>query len=294
MNFKTVKTYFNFSREQRTGILVLFCFIIALQMIYFFVDFSVISKEYPEKQKWLSLQSEIDSMKGEVSKYSPKIYPFNPNFITDYKGYKLGMSVQEIDRLLAFRKENKYVNSPQEFQNVTKISDSLLKIIAPYFKFPDWVNAKKDSKDFKKFSNTAFAKKEKIVFIDINKASQEDLIKIYGIGEAISLRILKQKESLGGFVSMEQMNDVWGLSPEVVENLNTHFKVLVLPNLKKIDINNASLKELSQFPYFKYPLAKQIVTFRSMNGDIKNVEDLIKIKGFPVEKANIIGLYLDF
>ena len=90
------------------------------------------------------------------------------------------------------------------------------------------------------------------------------------------------------------MNDVWGLSPEVVENLNTHFKVLVLPNLKKIDINNASLKELSQFPYFKYPLAKQIVTFRSMNGDIKNVEDLIKIKGFPVEKANIIGLYLDF
>ena len=93
---------------------------------------------------------------------------------------------------------------------------------------------------------------------------------------------------------MEQMNDVWGLSPEVVENLNTHFKVLVLPNLKKIDINNASLKELSQFPYFKYPLAKQIVTFRSMNGDIKNVEDLIKIKGFPVEKAKIISLYLEF
>lgn len=294
MNFKTIKTYFNFSRDQRNGILVLFCFIIALQMIYFFVDFSVISKEYPAKQKWLSLQSEIDSMKGEVPKYSPKIYPFNPNFITDYKGYKLGMSVQEIDRLLAFRKENKYVNSPQEFQNVTKVSDSLLKKITPYFKFPDWVNAKRDSKDFKKFSNMAFTKKEKIVLIDINKASQEDLIKIYGIGEAISLRILKQKESLGGFVSMEQMNDVWGLSPEVVENLNAHFKVLVLPNLKKIDINNASLKELSQFPYFKYPLAKQIVTFRSMNGDIKNVEDLIKIKGFPVEKANIIGLYLDF
>ena len=146
----------------------------------------------------------------------------------------------------------------------------------------------------KTITKLAFAKKEKIVLIDINKASQEDLIKIYGIGEAISLRILKQKESLGGFVSMEQMNDVWGLSPEVVENLNAHFKVLVLPNLKKIDINNASLKELSQFPYFKYPLAKQIVTFRSMNGDIKNVEDLIKIKGFPVEKANIIGLYLDF
>ncbi len=93
---------------------------------------------------------------------------------------------------------------------------------------------------------------------------------------------------------MEHMKDVWGLSPEVIENLNTHFKVSVLPNFKKIDINNASLKELSQFSYFRYPLAKEIVTYRSMNGDIKNIEDLTKIKGFPVDKAKIIALYLDF
>ncbi|WP_369800923.1 ComEA family DNA-binding protein [Flavobacterium sp. 11] len=263
-------------------------------MIYFFVDFGFETKEYPDKQKWLSLQSEIDSMKRESEKESPKMYLFNPNFITDYKGYKLGMSVEEIDRLLVFRKENKYVNSPKEFQNVTKISDSLLNVIAPYFKFPDWVNNKKEFKEYNKYPNKAFAKKEKIIIIDINQATKEDLIKIYGIGEAISLRILKQKENLGGFVSMEQMKDVWGLSPEVIENLNSHFKVSVLPNIKKIDVNNASLKELSQFYYFRYALAKEIVTYRSMRGNINNIEDLTKIKGFPVDKAKIIGLYLDF
>ncbi|TRX04001.1 ComEA family DNA-binding protein [Flavobacterium gawalongense] len=294
MDFRTIVTYFKFSREQRNGILLLFGIIIVLQLIYFFVDFSVVAKNYPEKQKWLSLQSQIDSMKTENQAELPKIYLFNPNFITDYKGYKLGMSVEEIDRLLSFRKENKYVNSPKEFQNVTKISDSLLNAIAPYFKFPEWVNNKKEFKAYKNYSNQAFAKKEKIVLIDINQATQEDLIKIYGIGEAISLRILKQKESLGGFVSMEQMKDVWGLSPEVIENLNAHFKVSVLPNFKKIDINNASLKELSQFSYFRYALAKEIVTYRSMKGDIKDIEDLIKIKGFPVDKAKIIDLYLDF
>jgi DNA uptake protein ComE-like DNA-binding protein len=293
MSFKTISGYFIFSREQRKGIFVLFGIIIVLQMLYFFGNFNALAKEFPEKQKWLSLQSKIDSMKME-KKESPKIYLFNPNFITDYKGYKLGMSVQEIDRLLAFRKENKYVNSSKEFQNVTQVSDSLLNVIAPFFKFPDWVNNKKQFNAYEKYPNKAFAKKEKIVFIDINKATQEDLIKIYGIGEAISLRILKLKESLGGFVSMEQMKDVWGLSPEVIENLNTHFKVSVLPNFKKIDINNASLKELSQFSYFRYPLAKEIVTYRSMNGDIKNIEDLTKIKGFPVDKAKIIALYLDF
>nr|WP_314898365.1 helix-hairpin-helix domain-containing protein [uncultured Flavobacterium sp.] len=294
MDFRTIVTYFKFSREQRNGILLLFGIIIVLQLIYFFVDFSVVAKNYPEKQKWLSLQSQIDSMKTENQAELPKMYLFNPNFITDYKGYKLGMSVEEIDRLLSFRKENKYVNSPKEFQNVTKISDSLLNAIAPYFKFPEWVNNKKEFKAYKNYSNQAFAKKEKIVLIDINQATQEDLIKIYGIGEAISLRILKQKESLGGFVSMEQMKDVWGLSPEVIENLNAHFKVSVLPNFKKIDVNNASLKELSQFSYFRYALAKEIVTYRSMKGDIKNIEDLIKIKGFPVDKAKIIDLYLDF
>ena len=109
----------------------------------------------------------------------------------------------------------------------------MLNAISPYFKFPDWVKNKKEFKDYQKYPNTAFAKKEKIVIIDINQATQEDLIKIYGIGEAISIRILKFKESLGGFVSMEQMNDVWGLSPEVIENLNTHFKVSAASKCQK-------------------------------------------------------------
>jgi DNA uptake protein ComE-like DNA-binding protein len=294
MNFKTIKSYFKFSQGQRLGIFLLFSIIITSQTAYFFTDFSSVSNDSPEKEKWLSLQSQIDSMKQGKLNYVSKIYPFNPNFITDYKGYKLGMSVPEIDRLLAFRKQNKYLNSPEEFQDVTKVSDSLLNAISPYFKFPDWVKNKKQFKEYKNYPNTAFTKKEKIVIIDINRASQEDLIKIYGIGEAISLRILKFKESLGGFVSMEQMKDVWGLSPEVIENLNSHFKVSTLPNVKKIDINNASIKELSQFPYFSYQLAKQIVIFRSMNGDIKNIEDLTKIKGLSIDKANIIALYLDF
>lgn len=294
MIFKTIKSYFKFSREQSVGIFVLFAIIISAQLAYFFSDFGSISNDSPEKEKWLSLQSQIDSMKQDKLNYVPKIYPFNPNFITDYKGYKLGMSVSEIDRLLAFRKQNKYVNSPEEFQAVTKVSDSLLHAISPYFKFPDWVINKKQFKEYKKDPNAAFAKKEKVVIIDINKATQEDLIKIYGIGETISLRILKFKESLGGFVSMEQIKDVWGLSPEVIENLNSHFKVLAVPNVKKIDINNASIKELSQFPYFNYQLARQIVTFRSMNGDFKNVDDLTKIKGLSIDKANIIALYLDF
>jgi DNA uptake protein ComE-like DNA-binding protein len=295
MDFRKIAPYFKFSREQRIGIFFLFAIIIILQLVYFFADFSSPSQFFPEKEKWMSLQSEIDSIKTADNNREEKVYLFNPNFITDYKGYKLGMSVDEIDRLLAFRKENKYVNTPKEFQDVTKISDSLLTTMIPYFKFPDWANNKKETKEYKNYPNQKiFPKKEKIIQIDINSATQEDLVKVSGIGEVLSLRILKQKESYGYFVSMEQLDDIWGLSPEVISNLNSHFKISESTNFKKIAINDASLKELALFPYFRYALAKQIVTYRSMNGNIKNIEDLIKIKGFPVDKAKIIGLYLEF
>ncbi|WP_317168329.1 hypothetical protein [Flavobacterium bizetiae] len=66
-----------------------------LQTIYFFVDFSSPEKSFQEKDQWMSLQSEIDAMKLAKLSDKPKVYSFNPNFITDYKGYKLGMSVQE-------------------------------------------------------------------------------------------------------------------------------------------------------------------------------------------------------
>jgi len=295
MNFKSLNKHFHFTKQQRIGLFVLFVIMIGLQMFYFLSDFSISETKSSEKEQWLALQSEIDQEKLIHKNAKPIIYPFNPNFISDYKGYKLGMSVEEIDRLMAFRKENKYVNSSEEFQKVTGISDSLLNKISPLFKFPDWIQNKNNySTEKRVFSMKTFPKKEKFIILDINEATKEDLMKIYGIGEGLSSRILKQKEILGSFVSMEQMKDVWGLSPEVINELSIHFKAIVPLNLKKINVNEASLKELAQFSYFKYGLAKQIVTYRSMNGNFNNIEDLAKIKDFPVEKAKIISLYLEF
>ena len=283
------KSYFQYSKSQRSGIFLLVVLCVICQLAFFYLGPSMENSENSEKQKWISLQSKVDSLKVEKQNYIPKIYPFNPNFITDYKGRKLGMSVAEIDRLLNFRKTNQYVNSASEFQKVTQVSDSLLSTISPYFKFPDWVNKRK-ANHYKPFEK----KTEKIVLLDINHATKEDLIKIYGIGPALSDRILKQKELFGGFVSLKQMDDIWGLPPEVIEDLNKYFIVTALPRVKKIDINNASIKELMLFPYFKYALAKSIVTYRSMNGDFKNSEDLTKINDFPSEKLDIISLYLEF
>ncbi len=286
-------SFFKFSSGERAGILILAVLIIGCQIAFFFVKQKPAKTASVEKKQWLMLQATLDSVNLAEQNISEKIYPFNPNFLTDYRAYKLGISTAEIDRLFAYRKQNKFVNSTAEFQAVTKVSDSLLAKISPYFKFPDWVKNKQQNFQNNSFPKNNFAK-EKIQIIDINLATKEDLIKVYGIGDGLSDRILKQKELLGGFVNMEQMQDIWGLSPEVITQLNQRFIVEKMPSVKKIKINDASMKELGQFPYFRYPLNKEIVTYRSMNNKINGIEDLTKIKGFPVEKVKIIALYLEF
>ena len=291
MKFRELRTLLYFSKSHRRGLVVLFIIIFALQCIYTFTDFT--SKENPlaDVHQWNEMQLIVDSLKIEKKNFKRKIYPFNPNFITDYKGYQLGMSVPEIDRLFEFRKTNKYVNSAAEFQQVTKVSDSLLATISPNFKFPDWVTNKKPS-IYQKYEN--FKTAEILLVKDINLATAEDIMKVYGIGSALSERILTERKKFGSFLSMEQIDYIWGLSPEVIVNTKKYFKILNPPEIAKIKINDVSIKELQQFPYFNYNIAKKIVVYRSMNGTIQSASDLTKIKDFPVEKIEIIALYLAF
>lgn len=289
-----LKSYFLFSREHRSGIFLLFVIIIVVQLGYFFLKDNFISKTTTAEDKaWLSVQNEIDNLKNIQATKKDTIYPFNPNYITDYKGYKLGMSIQEIDRLHAYREKGKFVNSAEEFQQVTKVSNAFLVKVSPYFKFPDWVK-NKTSFPSEKFHKFLPKEKEKIIQKDINTASREDLIAVYGIGEKLADKILQEKEKLGCFVSMEQFQFMWGISPEALADLEKRFSVKTQSGIKKIAINELSQKELAKFPYFNYVLAKEMVIYRTMNNGIKNVDDLTKIKGMPNEKINIIVLYLDF
>ena len=289
-----IKSYFQFSREHRSGIFLLFFLIAAVQLAYFLFANQLLEPRKPKEDLiWLAMQNEIDSLKQIGSNKKDTIYPFNPNFLTDYKGYKLGLSVAEIDRLHSFRNENKYMNSSQEFQKVTQVSTELLNKLSPYLKFPDWVSNKSSAFE-SKFHK--FLPKEKVVITqkDINTASREDLIAAYGIGEKLAEKILLEKERFGEFVSVDQMEFIWGISPDAIADLQKRFFVKNTSALKKIAINDLSIKELATFPYFNYGLAKEIVIYRTMNNGIKDIDDLTKIKGMPNEKLKIIALYLEF
>ena len=283
-----MRYFHRFNSSQRKGAILLLALAGIIQCVYFFTHFNhtfepIIIDDY---------RRELDSLRAlALQKKKDTIYPFNPNFITDYKGWRLGMSPEEIDRLFAFREQGKWVNSAKEFQQVTGISDSLLAKIAPSFRFPDWVGKNRTYKSGYKQKYTSFNDK-KLPKIDINTATKEELMKIYGIGEGFSSRILKYKEKLQGFTYISQVSEVYGLDKEVYQRVAERFEVKNPPVIEKKDINKLSMYDLSKIPYIKYGEGKKIVALRSELGNIKSFEDLLQIEGFDKQRIERLQLYL--
>lgn len=285
---KNIKSHFNFTKQQKSGIFFLLLFLVILQIGYFILRYYPVgSAKYglkldSEHQKVMDSLMQLSKQSEEFS-----LKPFNPNYINDFKGYTLGMSPAEIDRLHEFRSKGKFVNSVADFQRVTRVSDSLLKTISPFFKFPDWVvnSAKKDE------SRVSAAP---ITIKDLNTVTSEDLKRIRGIGEKLSARIIKFRDGLGGFIVGEQLYDVYGLKPEVADKVLSGFKVLHPPDVTKININTASVEELASLAYLRYHVAENIVNYRLANGAFDSLEDLFNVPKFPVNKIDRIGLYLTY
>ncbi|WP_350287766.1 helix-hairpin-helix domain-containing protein [uncultured Croceitalea sp.] len=285
-----MKSYFRFNKQERSGIFFLLLLIVCLQGLYFFFK----TTSFDEDTSTLKLNTEhqvaIDSIRQRnLQEEAITNYSFNPNFISDYKGYTLGMSPEEIDKLHAFRELGKYVNSVERFQEITGVSDSLLKKISPYFKFPNWVKspATDSSKKKVRTDKNTISKVQ-----DINSVTAEDLRSISGIGDKLSVRIIKFRDRLGGFLVNEQLYDVYGLDKTIADRTMAKFQVLKVPKVPKINLNTASFEELSSLVYFGRRFAAKIVAYRNEHGPFSSFEDLFNITEFSINKIDRIKLYL--
>ena len=280
---RNLRSHFVFNKQERSGIFFLFLFLVAIQSTLYYRSFK---SETSIKSAYLfTLESRLDSLKRlENGQKKSIFYRFNPNFISDFRAYSLEMDVEETDRLFSFRAGGKYLNSARDFQSVTGVSDSLLKEISPYFRFPERKGRKK--------ALISTKKKEVIRIKDLNQVKAEELQTIKGVGLKLSERIIKYRKYLGGFSVDEQLHEVYGLRKEVIERTLLKFRVLSLPEIKKQNINTISLRDLMTLPYINYEDAKKIISFRSKFGRINSINELTKIQDFSAEKITRIGLYL--
>ncbi|MDG1327138.1 MAG: helix-hairpin-helix domain-containing protein [Flavobacteriaceae bacterium] len=285
-----IKSYFIFNRSQRNGILLLLFFVSVVGIINNHIDFTTENQLDTNSEEVLALQKELDSLRifhGESNQ--PKVYPFNPNFITDFKGYKLGMSTEEIDRLIDYRKKNKWINSKEDFKKVTKVSDSLLNQISSYFKFPDWVA---NSKPRNKNKSQGFKEKKYDQKIDLNLATQQELKKVNGIGDIYSKRIIDYRNKLGAYTNDIQLNDIYGLDYQVINNILNEFTVKTPKEIIKMNLNKVTASDIATIPGISFELAKKIWEYRILNERIYNFSELGKIEGLTERKLQGIQLYL--
>ncbi|MBT8325273.1 MAG: helix-hairpin-helix domain-containing protein [Winogradskyella sp.] len=287
-----MKSHFQFSRKQRNGIFLLVLIIVIVQLIQIVPNIWTEDKSH-DSINLTQYQNEIDSLKQIKVSAATTIYPFNPNYITDYKGYTLGMSTTEIDRLLEFRSKGKWINSSSQFKQVTGISDSLFEIISPFFKFPEWVTNNASVNKSVQNSSAGFVEKPYKQKTDLNKASANQLMKISGVGETLSKRIIAYRNKhKDGFVADVELSEVYGLSPEVIERILNEFTVKTPRDVSKFNINVATRDELVQIPYIDYEVAFNIIEQRTLLEGYNSLLELTKVKDFPINKLDIIKLYL--
>lgn len=242
-----------------------------------------------EQLEIATLQTQVDSLKSLAQEESkPKIYPFNPNFITDYRGYTLGMSTIEIDRLHRFRESDKWINSVADFKKVTKVSDSLLAAISPYFKFPDWVaNPKPNKTSTPKKKWKTYEEKGKL-----NSITLGDLMAIEHMDEEAAHKIIAHHKKVKGYLVDQQIYDVYGVETKIKRAVLNEYTVKEKPSVILLDVNTTNASDLSTVPLLNYELAKEIVDYRILREGIQSIDELKNLEGMTDYKFERIKLYL--
>ena len=78
--------FFRHNKGQRNGIFFLVLLIIVLQSLFLFVDFTSDQPQAENSSERFAIQKQLEHLKLlEIEKRNAKIYPFNPNYITDHK-----------------------------------------------------------------------------------------------------------------------------------------------------------------------------------------------------------------
>ena len=282
--------YFDYSRKDRLGMLVLVSLIILLLALpAFFSQQTAVIPQLADTA-WLAaarkleingsaVDSESDESPSEYQhpqfqrKSEKQLFYFDPNMISFDEWKKLGLRDKTIHTIQHFLGKGGYFSKPEDLQKIYGLQHDEYNQLYPYVKIQD--REKKTAN-----ANTEHAlspnKIPRYHTIEINTADTSEFIALPGIGSKLALRIVNFREKLGGFYSIEQVKEIYGLPDSTFQKIKP---LLILGNetIKKININTATADELKTHPYIRYNLANPIVAYRNEHGNFSALEDLKKI-----------------
>jgi len=128
---------------------------------------------------------------------------------------------------------------------------------------------------------------------DINTADTAAFIALPGIGSKLAARIVLFREKLGGFYSVGQIREVYGLQDSVFRKISPMLKCNP-GNIRKIDINSAEQEMLKVHPYIRWQMANALVAYRDQHGSFHSVEDLAKLENIDYDALKKMIPYISF
>lgn len=127
--------------------------------------------------------------------------------------------------------------------------------------------------------------------VDLNRADTFDLQEIYGIGPTFARRIINYRNNLGGFISLRQLHEVWGIDSSLFKKIIPHLYIQD-SGIRRINLNEADIRTLRQHPYLDYYQAKEIYLHRQKYGPFRRVAELKQVNLIDSGTYSRISPYL--
>ena len=298
--------YLSFTKKERTGIFILVALIVICLLLPFFYPYFIHQKIYDHSQfdkeiAQLKIQ-EIDSAsekkyfnknfdennytnyyepseKKFYSKPKAEVFYFDPNTASADDWRRLGVREKTAATILKYVSKGGHFYKPEDIAKIWGLHKEDVDRLLPYVKIE---NTKKEyannESNFKNNypSDSYRDKKYSPQTIDINVSDTTAFIALPGIGSKLAQRIIAFRDKLGGFYSVEQIKETYGLPDSTFIKIKPKL-ILTNPAVKQININTANLDEMRSHPYIRYAIANAILQYRTQHGNFSSIDNIKKI-----------------
>lgn len=300
-----------FSRKTRTGALVLMAILLVLIVVWRLLPSLFPPKDDPAGKElqlaWNSFKKEHITEVSEDDPYQDRQYkkqyhpkykdedrepqiqarlaPFDPNTASEEELIAVGFQPRTAKTMIKYRSNGGKFRKKEDLQKLYTLSKEDYERIAPYARFDD---AHQDKPAYSEHQ-PAYVSPTRTV--ELNDADADALLSLRGIGPAFSKRILNFRNALGGFITVEQLKEVYGFPDSTYQQIKDRVSVDA-GRAKKININQATEEALGKHPYIGRKLASNIIKFRN---EIRSYSEIGQLKQVPLindEKYRKIAPYL--
>lgn len=302
---KWLNNYFDFSKSQFNGLLVLvvLIFIIsAVPYLYQLVAPEIIISDAEQEainelmQHGASSVSDPETRKARGFKENDtqhSLFFFDPNTLGLAGWQKLGLSEKQAGAILKYLAKGGKFRSKEDLKKMYTISEEVYVRLLPYVSIK--IVKKEDAVGFKIKSNEVKAAypRAALKIIEVNQADSAALDEIKGIGPAFASRIIKYRDRLGGFYKKEQLMEVFGLDSVKFNEIKG--QVFVNPEtIRKIHINTVQIEYFKNHPYIRYKQVNALIEYRKQHGNYSNIADLSNVEILNQETLMRLAPYFIF